>query len=98
MKTKVDDRDLEIRWTRGKGSGGQNRNKTENCCNLTHLPTMIEVRVDARDRAQSLREAKRRLTKILAERSRHVKQQAQRARRDAKIQPGAVPRVRTYDY
>ena len=84
MKTE----DLEIRWTRGKGPGGTNRNKTENCCNLTHIPTGIQVRADCRDRTQSLREAKKRLAKVLDDRKRRAKNAKKYGMRKAKIAPG----------
>ena len=31
--------DLHKRWHSGTGAGGQHRNKTQNCLELTHLPT-----------------------------------------------------------
>jgi protein subunit release factor A len=36
--------DLDIKWCRGSGKGGQARNKTSNCCQITHIPTGIQVR------------------------------------------------------
>lgn len=44
---RIDDRDLEVRTTRGSGPGGQARNKTESCVVLTHKPSGLVVRSDA---------------------------------------------------
>ena len=43
----IDERDLEIRTTRGSGPGGQARNKTESCVVITHRPSGLMVRSDA---------------------------------------------------
>ena len=45
--------DVEIVTTRGSGSGGQARNKIENCVVATHRPTGISVRVDSRSQYQN---------------------------------------------
>lgn len=33
----VTKKDLRIEWFRGSGKGGQARNKTSNCCRITHV-------------------------------------------------------------
>ena len=91
-------KEYTIRWTRGRGAGGQNRNKLENCCNLTHLPTGTTVRVDARDRAESLRNAKRIMAARLADQKVQAENNRKSAERKQKIKPGGQRRVRTYDY
>lgn len=46
--------DLEEKFTRGSGPGGQHRNKVETAVVLKHLPTGIQVRVeDSRSQAQN---------------------------------------------
>ncbi len=45
--------DIEERFIRGSGSGGQKVNKTSSCVTLKHIPTGIEVRCQ-RERTQSL--------------------------------------------
>lgn len=40
----ITDGDLEEKFTRGSGKGGQKVNKTNNCVCLTHVPTGIVVR------------------------------------------------------
>lgn len=38
--------DVHRKYTRGSGNGGQNRNKVETVCVLTHIPTGMIVRVE----------------------------------------------------
>jgi peptide chain release factor 1 len=54
---KVKDADLKIEWYSGTGAGGQHRNKTQNSCRITHLPTGIMVTSQTRSRQNSLFEA-----------------------------------------
>lgn len=60
--------DLNIDWYSGTGAGGQYRNKHQNSCRITHLPTGIVVTSQCRSRQNSLNEAmtaiKQRLTTI----------------------------------
>lgn len=48
--------DLDWRFCRGSGAGGQHRNKTETAVQLTHLPTGLSVRCEA-ERSQSQNKA-----------------------------------------
>lgn len=49
--------DLEIEYCRGSGAGGQNRNKRDTACRITHIPTGISVRAED----QRTQEANKRL-------------------------------------
>lgn len=40
---KFNDNDFEVQWFSGTGPGGQHRNKTQNCCRVTHIPTGIKA-------------------------------------------------------
>lgn len=42
----IDQSDLDERFTRGSGAGGQHRNKTDTAVVLKHKPTGITVRID----------------------------------------------------
>lgn len=42
----INHQDVEIVTARGSGPGGQNRNKTESCVIVTHLPSGLQVRID----------------------------------------------------
>jgi protein subunit release factor B len=60
--------DLEERFVRSSGAGGQHVNKSATCVYLRHLPTGIEVKC-MRDRSQSLNRflARREMATKLAE-------------------------------
>lgn len=47
------ERDFKIEWYSGTGKGGQNRNKVQACCRLTHIPTGIVKTAQCRTRETS---------------------------------------------
>ncbi len=49
----IDERDLEEKFVRSSGHGGQKVNKTSTCVYLKHRPTGIEVKC-MKDRSQSI--------------------------------------------
>jgi protein subunit release factor B len=49
----VHEKDLEERFVRSSGAGGQKVNKTSSCVYLKHLPTGLEVKC-MRERSQSV--------------------------------------------
>ena len=58
--------DLRIEFMRGSGKGGQNRNKRDTACRITHLPTGISARAeDCRTQELNKRAAFLRLAKKL---------------------------------
>lgn len=57
------EREFKVEWYSGTGAGGQNRNKVQCCCRLTHLASGIIVTSQRRSRINSFDEAK---TAILA--------------------------------
>ena len=63
----LDDRDLRLRWFSGTGSGGQHRNKHQNCVELIHVPTGLSRSAQTRSRETSLREARSALEIALIE-------------------------------
>lgn len=46
VQVRLDARDLDYRFCRGSGPGGQNRNKTETAVQLTHKPSGLMVRCE----------------------------------------------------
>jgi len=87
---------FQIRWTRGQGPGGQHRNKTENCCVLTHIATGITVTYDGRSRKESQRNAMKLMEQKLKEHREAKNAAKKKERRDEKIKN--EERIRTYDY
>ena len=49
--------DLKIEWYSGTGAGGQHRNKHQNSCRITHLPSGLIVTSQTRSRQNSLNAA-----------------------------------------
>ena len=49
--------DLRIEWYSGTGAGGQHRNKHQNSCRITHLPSGTVATAQCRSRQNSLDEA-----------------------------------------
>lgn len=60
--------DLKIEWYSGSGAGGQHRNKHQNSCRITHLPTGIMRKAESRSRENSSKEAMSALRSALSER------------------------------
>lgn len=54
----INESDLKIEWFSGTGAGGQHRNKHQNSCRLTHLPTGLMVTAQTRNRDSSLKQAR----------------------------------------
>jgi len=94
--SKCNKKDLKIEYARGTGPGGQNRNKLETACKITHLPTGITAYADERQRRTSYKKA----MKVIEERLRNLveeqRAEEKKARRDHAIHN--TKRVRTYDF
>ena len=63
----VPDSDLAIEWFSGTGKGGQHRNKHQNCCRVTHIPTGLVRSAHGRERVPNLRNARAAIEEALAE-------------------------------
>jgi peptide chain release factor 1 len=57
IKTTIREVDLRIEWYSGTGAGGQHRNKHQNSCRITHIPTGTVATAQCRSRENSLAEA-----------------------------------------
>lgn len=62
---KIDESDFKIEWYSGTGSGGQFRNKHQNSCRITYIPTGQIATAQCRSRQNSLSEAKTNLINSL---------------------------------
>ncbi|MBN1361176.1 MAG: peptide chain release factor-like protein [Sedimentisphaerales bacterium] len=90
------EQDLQEKYVRSSGPGGQKVNKTSSCVHLKHLPTGLEVKMQ-RERSQPLNRyyARKRLCEMLEARTlgraspaalkaEKVRKQKQRRRRRSK--------------
>jgi peptide chain release factor 1 len=50
----IPDNQLRIEWYSGTGAGGQHRNKHQNSCRITHIPTGEVATAQCRSRQNSL--------------------------------------------
>lgn len=57
VTAKVADSDLRIEWYSGTGAGGQHRNKHQNSCRITHIPSGTVATAQCRSRQNSLDQA-----------------------------------------
>lgn len=80
-KLGIDESDLEEKFIRGGGPGGQKTNKTSSTVCLRHMPTGLEVRC-AQERSQSMNRflARRELCEKIAEHVRGEKSKRQQER------------------
>lgn len=81
---------------RGKGPGGQHRNKTSSMVRITHKPTGIVVTIDGRYQHKNKKLAMKELEQRLGDAKRETLAKAKKADRDIKIHEHTV--VRTYDF
>jgi peptide chain release factor 1 len=99
IPSQLNPKDLKIEWYSGTGAGGQYRNKHQNSCRITHLPTGTIAKSECRSRTNSLDQA-------MAEIQRRVDEQCQRQYNntiagDRKQQVGSGMRgdkIRTYRF
>jgi peptide chain release factor 1 len=53
----IPERDLKIEWYSGTGAGGQHRNKHQNSCRITHIPSGVVATAQCRSRQNSFEQA-----------------------------------------
>ena len=95
----INQNDLKIEWYSGTGAGGQYRNKHQNSCRITHLPTGTIAKAECRSRQNSLDSA-------MAEIQRRVDEQTKRSfnndiAKNRRYQVGSGQRgdkIRTYRF
>lgn len=88
--------DMHITYTKGKGPGGQHKNKVETMVRIVHIPTSIVVTVDGRHRDRNRKRAIAELERRLHELQLRQKAARKKARRDAAIHERIT--IRTYDF
>jgi len=93
----MDDKDLDIRVTRGTGPGGQHKNKVETCVIITHKPTGLQEKCqDTRSKIKNLELAKERIREKVKKYEDKKIQEAKNERRKELIRNQTV--VRTYNF
>lgn len=53
----IPESDLKVEWYSGTGAGGQHRNKHQNSCRMTHIPTGTVATAQCRSRQNSYEQA-----------------------------------------
>lgn len=93
----MNDKDLNIVYTRGSGPGGQHKNKVETCVVVTHMPTGLSIRCqDTRSKIQNLKLAKVRLSEKIVKFEQDKIQVKKKERRDELVKNSKV--IRTYNF
>lgn len=87
--------EVTIRYSRGRGNGGQRRDKVFTCVIMTHKKTGLQVRVDGRNREQNKRQAYKQLQAKVDQLVFEAKAKARKQKRDEAIKDES--RIRTYD-
>ncbi len=88
--------DIVFEFTKGKGPGGQHRNKTSSAVRATHAPTGITVFIDGRDQHKNKRKAIRVLDQRVCDAMEAEIAKKKKLHRDHKIHNTKT--VRTYDF
>ena len=92
----INKKDISIRWYSGTGAGGQHRNRTQNCCEVTHLLTGFKASgTESRSRKENERKAMDRLFEQLQD-----EKKVKEAERINQLRKQATEngRIRTYDF
>ena len=89
-------KELRVEKMRGKGPGGQHKNKTESAVRITHIPTGISAYADERSQKHSYRKAYSDLESKL-EKSRE-RDKADRKKKDRDFRIKNQETIRTYDF
>jgi protein subunit release factor A len=92
----IEKKDLKIEYSRGRGHGGQRRDKVFTCVKMTHLPTGIVVTHDGRNREHNRQMALRELKNRIKEQEKKKRAKKKKKHRDFKIHN--TPIIRTYDF
>lgn len=57
MNIHLNKKDFKIEWYSGTGPGGQNRNKNQNCCRITHIESGLSSISTEKERMVNLKKA-----------------------------------------
>lgn len=91
----LDEKDLEERFTKSSGPGGQHKNKTSSCVYLKHIPTGIEVKADSRSQYENRQAARKELSRRVEALT--IEDEAVRVNNERKIDPERSSKSFTYN-
>jgi len=93
------DEDFKIEWYSGTGAGGQHRNKHQNSCRITYIPTGQIATAQHRSRVNSLEEAKAALIEQLTKGNYLDKKASLAVERKSQVGSGMRgDKIRTYRF
>jgi len=93
------DTDFRIEWYSGTGCGGQYRNKHQNSCRITYLPTGLVTTAQCRSRLNSLDQAKSAILSLLREADNNKSKVESNATRKNQVGSGMRgDKIRTYRF
>lgn len=93
---KIDKKKYRVETMRGKGPGGQFKNKTDSACRITHIKSGISAYADERSQHHSKKLAWEELQKRLQNQKSEKQAEEKKARRDHAIHNTEI--IRTYNY
>ena len=95
----IPNNELKVEWYSGTGAGGQHRNKHQNSCRITHIPSGVVATAQCRSRQNSYNEALEAIQQRLD--NEHQRQYNSSIASDRKRQVGSGMRgdkIRTYRF
>jgi len=99
QKIEYKDSDFSIEWFSGTGAGGQHRNKHQNSCRITHLPTGEVATAQCRSRQDSQNQAKSALLEQLKTKNYRELKSALDSNRKQQVGSGMRgDKIRTYRF
>lgn len=95
----INDNDLKVEWYSGTGAGGQHRNKHQNSCRLTHIPTGAVATAQCRSRLESESQAKVTIVRLLQMQHHNVQHLKEADLRKGQVGSGERgDKIRTYRF
>lgn len=96
----LQDKDLELSFTKGKGPGGQHKNVTASLCRCKHIRTGITVCIDGRDSHSNKRNAIKIVSAKVFQRDKEIADRKYQAKKAVLRQGkrGQTAKIRTYNF
>ena len=88
---KLAEDDIEERFDRGSGKGGQHQNTTDSAVTVIHRPTGLSVHIEGRSQTENRRKARAELARRLSRQSAIVNRESRNEERVSQIASGERP-------